>query len=1003
MKLPTFSYRKAQRELLSHRAALVALFLLIFATNAFAFDPAWPSTIGITFEAKQNLNAGYPIDLNSDVWDWQKVIENGDLRLDLGDLRVAYNDFELNHFVEDDNSLDVNRIWFELPINLSSGTPIDFNFYFNNPVAVHVPAGDLNSPAVDNNMVFYYRMEDNADNNTILDYSGNNNDANISKWSSLQSTQGKNRNAIGEFLDDSFFIDTGIVLDGQVEGTIDLFVNVEAMPGQYLFGANLTGGGAESFHGYIDGDGDVIFNRTNGWSIGNGAATITTTGWWHVSMSWGPAGAQICINGVEKASSGDTSDVGTTLDTLFIGAHHENSAASAPLDGVIDEFRLRDVQLDCSSFYKPYPAIDLQGSIIVTDTTIKGLSANFSSTQKQTVNAAGKTVMSIDLNNFTEAISVSNLVYAWHVGSALAGTDINLTYIAPYAGTYEVGLAVTGTDDFATKYYSDFNESITVTAGTLSMQFYDENTFAAVDPTVTVNGVGQSTTGGLLSFDMNNLGTGGITVVASSVVYGSRTWLFEDFNQFSSVDKNAAILKLTEGASTDFKFYKQDQSTLFASQKIEVLLHDNNLAGIQKTDSSGEVSFFLDGSTDVNKYIFKLFDSNGSIYHYYPVDTNFFIPKDESTGAAVSPYNLDTSPFDFRSFSGATTDLNFWILPNTVNTYQFDVNGGSNYLTRKLEVNYKGDPRFASIQAYLPPIQAGLSAVFYTRNAVDNSVVPGITIKAFRNIVGEGRVEVQSVITDAAGTATMSFTIDDIYEFEVYDTDDVLVDTFSLRPNFTEYYIYLDLDAIIWEESTQEYIIISGLPNVGYVSVTTGQGYDVNVTVDVNYGTLATSWLTVVGHQAGGDVNFTFNDNCGSGCGFTIGDVNMTNSFSVTVKVFVKTASGLKLEKEWNFIPSDASSYNLVAILQGAAFKREWGCSANPNESCFFLLIVSLFISLIVMVAAGSVVTTDFTSLGIVGVIMIGIFTYLTWIPVGLFILACLAVFGAVVVSRRGG
>jgi len=50
---------------------------------------------------------------------------------------------------------------------------------------------------------------------------------------------------------------------------------------------------------------------------------------------------------------------------------------------------------------------------------------------------------------------------------------------------------------------------------------------------------------------------------------------------------------------------------------------------------------------------------------------------------------------------------------------------------------------------------------------------------------------------------------------------------------------------------------------------------------------------------------------------------------------------------------------------------------------------------------AGKGLSVDTSGLTIIAMIGMGLFTYLTWIPMGFFILACLAAFGAFILSRR--
>lgn len=531
----------------------------------------------------------------------------------------------------------------------------------------------------------------------------------------------------------------------------------------------------------------------------------------------------------------------------------------------------------------------------------------------------------------------------------------------------------------------------------MTIEFRDENSHTPlVGLSVDINGASYTTDGsGQVGFPIGDVRAEESVVVRAwdDANYGSRYFEF-DVNSIDGIDVNVLMLLDVNGLDVNFQFYQTDASTLLANTKLWVYDEDNNLVSIDRTDSVGKVDFFLGLDSNIVDHNYYFVTASGT--RYYKVKVTFKRPLDEENLGVVTPFDLDISTLARKSFAAKSADLVFYALPNTISRYRFDLNGGATYYPRKFEVNYKGNPATATLQMYLPKVVEGVLSVFFTKDAIDLTVEPGILIRVFKDIVGAGTVEVQSVITDAAGTATMAFVLDDEYRFDFYDTDIAFLFSKTLRPNFSAYYVYIDTGAIEWTEPSVEYITIQGLPTVGSV-LFSDQGYDVNVTIEANNGTIATSWLTV----ANDDGNVSFNTNCGSGCGYTIEIKDMNNTRDVRVTVFVETASGLKLSKTWTFIPSDASVENWIDILKGSAFREEWGCSADPNEPCFFLLMVAAFITIGMVVAAGAGLTADRSAIGIVALFGMGIFTFLNWIPVGIFIIGCLAVFGGLVLARR--
>lgn len=532
----------------------------------------------------------------------------------------------------------------------------------------------------------------------------------------------------------------------------------------------------------------------------------------------------------------------------------------------------------------------------------------------------------------------------------------------------------------------------------MTLEFRDENTFTQlVGLSVDINGTVYTTdSDGQVGFPIGNVSADENVVVRAwdDDNYGTRYFEF-DVNSVDSIDVNLLMLRDLNGFDIDFKFYQPNQSTVLANTKLWVYDEDNNLVSIRTTDAAGLTSFFLEADSNSADGNYYFVTASGT--RYDKVRVTFKRPLDEENLDVVSPYDLDIGRLASKSFAGQSADLVFYVLPNTLSYYKLDLNAGTSYYPRKLEVNYRGNPVTATIQMYMPKVVDGLLSVFFTKN-INNISEPGILIRVFKAIVGAGTVEVQSVITDGAGTATLSFILDDEYRFDFYDSDNVFLFNKTLRTNFSSYYVYVDTGTIDADstDATVEFITIGGLPNVGYVAFS-DQGYDVNVTIDVNNGTVLNSWFTIVND----DGNVTFNSSCGAGCGYTIEVKDMNNTRDVKVRVFVETASGLKLEKTWSFLPYDSQADNWIATLQSPAFRQEWGCSTNPNEPCFFLLMVSAFMIIGMIATAGAGLTADRSAIGIIAMIGMAIFTYLTWIPVGFFIMACLAVFAGLVLARR--
>ncbi len=576
----------------------------------------------------------------------------------------------------------------------------------------------------------------------------------------------------------------------------------------------------------------------------------------------------------------------------------------------------------------------------------------------------------------------------WDTNAAQCFWDWNISGVAD--NNYFILFKI---DDGTNTDFNAMAKSLRIKSAILTARFFDENTFVPLSNiSATIGGtVFNSNENGIVSIGLTEEKAATLQVWEDNN-YGVRYFDF-DINTSNGIDVNIMMLRDINGLDINFTFFEENTTTILANQKIHVIRGDNdaNIVSIRTTDAGGRVSFFLEPDTN---YVFIT-----PAIRYQRVAVTFNIPKEETAPATlITPYDLSIRRLASRSFLAQSATILTHVFPNTSSFYEFDLNASNIYFGRELQVNFKGNPKTATIQMYLAKVSDpnGILTTILTKRADNLSTQPLILIRAFKTIIGEGTVEVQSVITDDAGLALMSFVNNDEYRLDFFDSSNVFLFSKLLRPIVSEYFVYIDTGEVSWVEPTLEYIIIQGLPIDRRIVFTT-TGFDINITVDVNGGLLDFSWLTI----SGDDGNITFINNCGTGCGFTVPLSDLNSNMQITAKVVVRTASGLVKIESASFVPIDGNITDLITNLKGIPLRRSMGCSADKNEPCFFLVILSVFITIGVIFAAGAGVSTDPSALSIIGVIVLGVFTYLTWIPVGFFILAALAAFATVVLSRR--
>jgi len=333
------------------------------------------------------------------------------------------------------------------------------------------------------------------------------------------------------------------------------------------------------------------------------------------------------------------------------------------------------------------------------------------------------------------------------------------------------------------------------------------------------------------------------------------------------------------------------------------------------------------------------------------------------------------------------------IYANTSDTYGLtigDVN--ANYYDRKYYVNYVGATTTETIQPYLVPISDAVSTTLYTISGYTQEPVGNIEIQIYKTISGVGRVLVEQVVTDAKGEALISLVANNEYEFEIYDSTGTLLGSqvYSITSTSTTIYISVDDLSITSPTLGNAFVDVTFTPNRGYLI-----GIDDSISVttsltDYNYGITFTSMTirvvnTDVNGTSGNDVNL-----------FTITTTNQTRNFYVTVT----TSSGTYTETHIFKTPGSFDWHRAI----GYDLRPTFGCSStiDPFIPCPIMLMVALFVSFLVTI--GFAIETGFTGTEGMASIFLGvmaIFTYFTWVPIGL--MALLVVSSIILYIGIGG
>lgn len=584
--------------------------------------------------------------------------------------------------------------------------------------------------------------------------------------------------------------------------------------------------------------------------------------------------------------------------------------------------------------------------------------------------------------------------FTWNFGDGGSGSDANTTHTYTSGGVKNVCLTATDYDGLAKQLCKTMG-----IGGSLTLKFTDENTHAIITPNVIFNGIEYDVnSNGVIAFDLNGITTGTYQLNAWDINYSTRVWEW-DLNSGSILDYNLVMLKDQIGQAQDinFLFYDENGENIIANKYVEIYIgsgNDKNYSGIRKTSSRGETSFYLNAA-DQN-YTFVV-DGN----EYVPVKLNVLIPKDEITKANISPFDIDFWNIYTDTRTGLTASTTTYIFPNTYYCNNIDVNV-ADYYGRSYCIKLKGNPENYTLQPYLSKVLDSVLSWFYVINKYDNTMIPGVVIRVYKTIPGEGKVEVQSKETDATGSTTLSFITLDPYDLEFYYNRE-LIWTTNLVPNSPSFYVYLELET--WTTT---------LPDVFDIDMTFYPEDNPIYPDDSNY------------------LHFNFKPNCSS-YGITGATINRINfeiyqwdtNFTPATHVYTNVVCDTNMLKPNDLLINMADlngHFPLIATIWithgGKTFTEKMSWFAESRNDWGLLKDLKLLkgdllgdfgaaiivVFLCIIIGAFLIKTTPLTT-GAAGFIIcgvIGFFAYIEWIDWTLFFAACLFSFGAFLLTMRG-
>jgi len=496
------------------------------------------------------------------------------------------------------------------------------------------------------------------------------------------------------------------------------------------------------------------------------------------------------------------------------------------------------------------------------------------------------------------------------------------------------------------------------------------------------------------------------------------TWFVDDVNvssdqnyhrDFNGLDADFNVSLLVEADDgIDFFRSTKDLNILLRSAPQGVDFNFVNNTFVNNVDvnftvtATGIINFAIWGGTDFDTNVSgtninKVFDQNKITQVCVIVngsgDTNKLVCKDyvvarwlvspaidEETDVSLTPtittYNRPNQTYthsvDVNVFTFYGEEVNY----DTNAAFLIDFNGS--YFTRNYFFDLDQNITFFLLQPRLPLVANSIQSTLFTIDNFTRDTVPEIVIQAIRIIDGVETI-IESTISDSTGTATMSFVANLDYTLRFLDADGKILSEGPLGPKSTVLYAFIGTAEINFVLTPVGELVIQWIPNAS--SIDANANFTVRFNQIINQVDLNITTLTVRISQ--GDTNFFAQDFNFTGIDTNIfQDVNVldANQFSfMIVTITAQTPDG-------NFTKS--FSYILIFTAAGSLIKNIQDMRTDLGPTT--VLIIAVIITLFTVAGFAKVATTDFNWLGIVALFVLGLFTYLLWIPLTIYLVAIL-------------
>lgn len=396
-------------------------------------------------------------------------------------------------------------------------------------------------------------------------------------------------------------------------------------------------------------------------------------------------------------------------------------------------------------------------------------------------------------------------------------------------------------------------------------------------------------------------------------------------------------------------------------------------------------------------------------------DFNLIIltPKDEETGQAIdtaSKYRWTVRIWDtsgMRYYQNQIDTNGFLVIKGGTNVVvEIDTNS-TDYYSRIYSIPIAGIGATYTLQPYLTKQNVSGNFIFNVTNLTSAAPIANVTIKIFGFIPDMGLQGLQTVVTDAAGLATIPLRLDAPYTVEFwYNGELVLSDTITPTAASLYYQVQLNIPGTQEQPIEVGAIHVDFFPETLYLLQKPSGTIDINVSVWMYVKEIQQIRLRVldtngcrfkdsVFNAPWTDGNTVYMPNIDLNGGIPKNiynglDCNFSTQFDIYVLVDVNSTDANKFSTvsiHWKLLQADNYNYNILYLLTNL------GTSLNGNNGKLATTFIAFLVLLAAVSAVGAVTGGSPIPAALMTLAILGFFVIIGFVDLFPFIVISLATF----------